>query len=105
MSESDVAFLDTRLTAVRGGDRERSIEWRTYTPDGRVLTVRRADGIWTAVCGDGDEYDSESLHDAIRDAVGHERGEALTLQLSAHDAVTAWVAEQAARIESEYERG
>lgn len=66
--------------------------------------MRRADDAWTAVCGDGREYASGSLHDAIRDAVGHERGEALTLQLSAHDALTAWVAEQAARIEAEYER-
>lgn len=65
--------------------------------------MRRADGAWTAVCGDGDEYENASLHDAIRDAVGHERGEALTLQLSAHRTVTAWVAEQAARIEAEYE--
>jgi hypothetical protein len=91
------------LTRVRSGDREGSIEWRTYTPDGRVLTVRREDDRWTAVCGDGREYADESLHDAIRDAVGHERGEALTLRLSAHDALSAWVAEQAARIQAEYE--
>lgn len=66
--------------------------------------MRRTGEAWTAVCGDGDEYESDRLHDAIRDAVGHERGEALTLQVTAHNALSAWVAEQAAQIEAEYER-
>lgn len=63
--------------------------------------MRRTDHGWAAACDDGREYEDESLHDAIRDAVGHERGESLTLHVRAHDAVTAWVAEQAARIERE----
>jgi hypothetical protein len=77
------------------------MEWRTYTPDGRVLTVRRDDGAWAAACDDGREYRNERLSEAIRDAVGHERGESLLTQWGAHDALEAWVAEQAERIERE----
>lgn len=66
-----------------------------------MLTVRRTDGGWAAACDDGDEYASESLHDAIRDAIGHERGESLLLQRNAYEALTAWVAQQASRIERE----
>lgn len=89
------------MTAVRGGDRDTGIEWRTYTPDGRVLTVRRAHGGWAAACDDGRDYESESLTEAIRDAVGHERGESMLLHFGAHDALTTWIAEQAERIERE----
>ncbi|HSP72689.1 MAG TPA: hypothetical protein VLN26_09990 [Gaiellaceae bacterium] len=63
--------------------------------------MRRTQGGWAAACDDGREYESESLRDAIRDAVGHERGESLLLRRDAHDALTVWVAEQAERIERE----
>jgi hypothetical protein len=76
------------------------IEWRTYTPDGRVLVVRRTESGWVAAC-DGDEFESERLADAMRDAVGYERGETLQLGRSTHDTIAAWVAEQSARIERE----
>lgn len=77
------------------------MEWRTYTPDGRVLTVRRTEGGWAAACDDGPEHERERLPDAIREAVGHDRGESLLMQWGAHDALESWVAEQADRIERE----
>lgn len=63
--------------------------------------MRRTEEGWAAVCGDGEEYASESLVEAIRDAVGHERGESLTLGAGTHRSMEQWVLEQAARIERE----
>jgi hypothetical protein len=88
------------LTTVDAAATQPAIEWRTYTPDGRVLVVRRTENGWHASC-DGSEFESDRLADAMRDAVGHERGETLQLGRSAHDAIAAWVAEQSARIERE----
>ena len=88
------------MTAVVGLDRESSIEWRTYTPDGRVLTVERTAEGWAARC-DGREYESESLVDALRDAVGHAHGEALRLHARSYESIEQWVVEQAGRIERE----
>jgi hypothetical protein len=80
------------LTAVRGADREHAIEWRTYTPDGRVLTVRRAGSGWVAACG-GREAARESLVDALREAVV---GEAVPLRRD--ESLESWIRETAAHI-------
>lgn len=88
------------MTRVVDADREAYIEWQTYTPDGRVLTVRRTADGWTARCNGG-EYGSASLLDAIRDAVGHARGEALRLDVHSFASIERWVVDQASRIERE----
>ena len=64
--------------------------------------MRRTKSGWCAAC-DGEEFESERLADAMRDAVGHERGETLQLGRDTHESMTAWVAEQSARIEREAE--
>jgi hypothetical protein len=56
------------LTEVGAGNREVAIEWRTYTPDGRVLTVRRTEAGWAAAC-EGTEAERISLVEAIRDVI------------------------------------
>ena len=63
--------------------RQRAVrqEWRTYTPDGRQLVVRREPEAWVARCGSGREARSElldvALIEAIRgdlDVIGHSLG-------------------------------
>ncbi len=85
---------------VGDGNRHSAIEWRTYTPDGRVLTVRQSSSGWIVAC-DGDEFEGAELADAMREAVGLERGASLQLGVSAYDSIGAWIAEQSARIERE----
>jgi hypothetical protein len=80
------------LTAPGGIDREDAIEWRTYTPDGRVLTVQRARLGWAADC-EGNEAEHDSLVEAIRQAVA---GEALPLHRD--ETLEAWITETAAHI-------
>jgi hypothetical protein len=80
------------LTPLGGGDREDAIEWRTYTPDGRVLTVRDSDAGWIAEC-EGNEATRDSLVQAIRDAVV---GPALPLHRD--ETLDAWIRETAAHI-------
>ena len=60
---------------------------------------RTADG-WQAAC-EARAYESDSLFEAISDAVGHQRGEALRLHAHSHDSIERWVSEQASRIERE----
>jgi len=62
--------------------------------------VRRTDSGWCASCN-GEDFETERLADAIRDAVGHQRGETLQLGRETHATIEAWIAEQSARIEQE----
>jgi hypothetical protein len=89
------------LTTGRAAGRDICIEWRTYTPDGRVLIVRRVEHGWQATCDDEEPREDEELVQALRAAVGHERGETLTLGRQAHDETERWIVEQARRIERE----
>jgi hypothetical protein len=73
------------------------IEWRTYTPDGRVLTVTRTGSDWCASC-EGRDAESAQLIVALRDAVGHERGEGLMLGAASNAAMEQWIRETAAHI-------
>ena len=82
------------------GSRESPIEWRTYTPDGRVLTVRQTADGWSASCN-GSDFEGDDLTEVLRDTVGHDRGEALRLHAGSHAQIEEWVVEQAARIERE----
>ena len=73
-----------------------SAAWRTYTPDGRELSVECEGGRWTATC-DGNRGEGSTALDAISVAVGHEdasigRSEPL---------IAAWVEAHAAQLESE----
>jgi hypothetical protein len=88
------------LTTVVGRGIDSTIEWRTYTPDGRVLTVRQTESGWAASCN-GEEHEGVDLTGVLRDAVGHDRGEALRLHAHSHRQIEQWVVEQAARIERE----
>ena len=85
------------LTLLHTADREFGIEWRTYTPDGRVLTVRRSSNGWIAAC-DGTEREHARLDDAIRDAVGGDRGESLLIGRRNSESLEQWVQETAAHI-------
>ena len=60
--------------------------------------MRRTDTGWSAAC-DGEEFEHERLADAMRDAVGHERGETLLRGRDTHATIEAWIVEQSARIE------
>lgn len=62
--------------------------------------MRRSAERWIATC-DGGEHESASLLEAIRDAVGHARGEALRLHPGSYESIEQWVVEQAERIERE----
>jgi hypothetical protein len=85
------------LTAVRDGYRDTGIEWRTYTPDGRVLTVRREETRWIAAC-EGAEAEDERLVEAIRDAVGGDRGETMLRGFHSREALEHWIQETATHI-------
>jgi hypothetical protein len=73
------------------------IEWRTYTPDGRVLTVSRTGTEWCASC-EGRDAEHVQLIEALRDAVGQERGEGLLLGAASTAAMERWIRETAAHI-------
>ncbi len=62
--------------------------------------MRRTDEGWSASCN-GSDFEGEDLTDVLRDAVGHDRGEALRLHAHSHEQIEQWVVEQAARIERE----
>jgi hypothetical protein len=85
------------LTGVRGRNITVGIEWRTYTPDGRVITVRRSDEGWRVEC-EGQSADSTQLIDALRDAVGSERGEGLLIGAKSNASLEQWLRETAAHI-------
>ncbi len=70
--------------------------WRTYTPDGRVLEIEHEDGAWLAIC-DGNRRTGATAHEAIAAAVGREHASIGT----AEPEIEAWIAAQAARLESE----
>ena len=70
--------------------------WRTYTPDGRVLEVEYAGGEWVAHCGGARGVGTTAL-EAIRAAVGSEQASIG----SGDPALEPWLAEHAARLESE----
>ncbi len=62
--------------------------------------MRRTSTGWIAAC-EGRDYEHAAIEDAIRDAVGHERGETLQLGAATHESIGSWVTEQARRIEQE----
>lgn len=70
--------------------------WRTYTPDGRMLEVEYAAGEWKASC-DGTRAVGSSALEAIADAVGTQQA---SIAPKGGD-LEAWIAEHAARLESE----
>lgn len=75
-------------------------EWRTYTPDGRPLTVRRGDReSWTAVCGDTDGVEHASLRQAITRALAE--GEPAQL-LPRGSKLEEWIGEQSRQIEEDW---
>lgn len=74
------------------GDRESAIEWRTYTPDGRVLTVWSSEGGWGAAC-EGREAERPSLVEAIRDAITSG-----AVPLRRESTLDLWIEETAAHI-------
>jgi hypothetical protein len=73
-----------------------SAAWRTYTPDGRELSVECGDGRWTATC-DGNEREGATALEAISAAVGHEGASIGTSE----PMIAAWVKAHAARLEAE----
>ena len=70
--------------------------WRTYTPDGRMLEVEHAEGKWVARCAGARGVGASAL-EAIKAAVG---GEPASIG-RAEPTLETWVAEHAARLESE----
>lgn len=59
--------------------------------------MRRSNEGWSAAC-EGDESTSDELVDAIRGAVGSERGEALLIGVEHNAALEQWILETAAQI-------
>ena len=84
------------------GDTESSIEWRTYTPDGRVLRVERKGPVWTAAC-DGAEAHCESLADAIRQAVAAHDQKVTPIVRPDAALLESWARETAGHIEGDSE--
>ena len=78
------------------------MDWRTYTPDGRALTVKRRGRRWLARCG-SKEAASEALTEAIRDALGYDRDEALATATTPAQ-LERWIADRAAEIEADERR-
>ena len=70
--------------------------WRTYTPDGRMLEVEYVAGEWVAHCGGTRAVGSSAL-EAITGAVDSEQASIGSIEPT----LDAWVAEHAARLESE----
>jgi hypothetical protein len=66
--------------------------WDTYTPDGRLLVLRRAEDGWIATCLSR-RAEAPTAEEAIREAIGVESppGDA---------ELEAWIAEHAAALES-----
>jgi hypothetical protein len=59
--------------------------------------VRRSDSGWHAACEDR-SAESDHLVDAIRDAVGNDRGEGLLMGVQSNAAIEQWIRETAAHI-------
>jgi hypothetical protein len=73
-------------------------EWRSYTPDGHELLVRRdGGGLWVVRCGDG-EAESEDLDVALIEAIGADRSTPLRRLDPDH---AAWVRTHADAIRAE----
>jgi hypothetical protein len=72
------------------------MRWKTYTPDGRTLEVGYVDGTWIASCDSG-RGEAETAAEAIEQSLG----ESVTLIGASRGAIEEWVAQQAARLESE----
>jgi hypothetical protein len=72
------------------------VAWRTYTPDGRALEVEFADGTWTAIC-EGGQAAGPSAAEAIKGALDN----GATVLGASRSGLSAWVADQAARLERE----
>jgi hypothetical protein len=66
--------------------------WDTYTPDGRLLVLRRADDGWIATCLSR-RGEAPTAEEAIREALGVESP-------SENAELEAWIKEHAAALES-----
>jgi hypothetical protein len=84
----------------RASERWRELEeWRTYTPEGRRLLVRREGETWVARCGEGQEARSELLDLALIEAIHRDHdvvGHVLGIDYGK------WTRERADSIEREY---
>ncbi len=69
--------------------------WQTYTPDDRLLVLRRTGSGWLATCLSA-RAESESAEGAIREAIGAGTP-------SGDEELEAWIAEHVKALESESE--
>ncbi len=75
------------------------MEWRTYSPDGRVIEARRRRARWSVRCEET-EATSESLVEAIRQALGYHRNASLATGTTAAE-IEQWIRARAAEIEDD----
>ena len=66
--------------------------WDTYTPDGRLLVLRRDDKGWLATCL-SNRVEAATAEEAIRGAIGVENP-------SGDEELEAWIKEHVAALES-----
>jgi hypothetical protein len=66
--------------------------WDTYTPDGRLLVLRKADDGWLATCN-ASRVEAATAEEAIRGAIGAESP-------SGDEELEAWIKEHVAALES-----
>ncbi len=67
--------------------------WQTYTPDNKLLVLRRTDTGWLATCL-ATRAESANAEEAIREALGVE-------QPSGDEELEAWIAAHVAALEDE----
>ncbi len=67
--------------------------WQTYTPDNRLLVLRRTDDGWLATCL-ATRAESPSAEAAIREAIG-------VSNPSGDEELEAWIAQHLAALETE----
>lgn len=79
-----------------------TIEWRTYIPDGRPISILRQGDLWKVTCAEREAI-GPSLYAAMAEATGQGGGELLSLRGGADAALDVWLREQAQAIEAEYD--
>ncbi|HEX4519688.1 MAG TPA: hypothetical protein VH063_08930 [Gaiellaceae bacterium] len=67
--------------------------WQTYTPDDKLLVLRRTDAGWLATCLAA-RAEAENAEDAIREALGVDNP-------SGDAELETWIAEHVAALEAE----
>jgi hypothetical protein len=67
--------------------------WQTYTPDDKLLVLRRTDSGWLATCL-ATRAEAESVEDAIREALG-------VGNPSGDEELESWIAEHVAALGTE----